>query len=282
MKAIHGCCVFLIVMTALTVTPYHVADAAGLLLYDTFNTTYINPDKWVGQDTESDSSHPVLRESVRQIQGNRLHLLARASACATCGNEDHLWGANRLRPLKLQNATILQAALQVKDLSLVDSGTNTDAALARARILGYFFNDGNSSGTNDATGDVYAWIGVHRSSDSSDPEGELSVDAYVKKCNDASCKFNQTVLGKIEKLGTLKVGNSATLKMQWDKTNHQFIFTLNGINPQTIGYGVIQVVKPPITTSNRRLEVHLEVPNSTVTPHPSAFMDAYFDSVYYK
>jgi hypothetical protein len=60
------------------------------------------------------------------------------------------------------------------------------------------------------------------------------------------------------------------------------MFSMNGKTPQTIDYGVTPIVNPPITNSNRRLEVHLEIPNSTVAPRPTAFMDVYLDSMFFK
>lgn len=278
----------LVVLVAITPC-YGAAPPAGFTLYDNFGGKTIDPDKWVSQQTETDSSHRVLRESVFEIDKSQLHLVARAWACTDCANNvtGTVAGQSRLRALgALSDATAMQATVQVKQVSVVGSDVNSSVAQARARLLGWFFNDGGSTGADDATGDVFAWIGVRRQSDSTDEPGLMTIVGVVARCSDSTC--NNSTSTETLPLGTVKSGAKTTLYLEWDNGGGKFIFKwLNGkkITTAEMTYeqaGVSNVL-PRVNTTNR-LDVWSTVPNDNCAKgeRPMAFMDAYFDDIYYK
>jgi hypothetical protein len=274
----------------LAFTPCHGgAPPTGFTLYDNFGSKIIDPDKWVGQQTETDSSHRVLRESVVEIDKNQLHLVARTWACKDCLNNDTgtQGGQSRLRALgALSSATSMQATVQVKQLAVAGSDVNQNPAQARARLVGWFFNDGTSTGPGDQTGDVFAWIGLRRKSDSTDAAGVMTIVGVVARCEDSTCSDSSTT--ETQPLGTVKYGPKTTLALDWDDGNQRFIFKwLSGKNATTaeITYAQAGVSNAAqrVNTANR-LDVWSTVPNDngTTGERPMAFMEAYFDDIYYK
>ncbi|MHC1744611.1 MAG: hypothetical protein AB9873_16490 [Syntrophobacteraceae bacterium] len=290
MKGAVRVCMLLVVVLA--VAPcYGGAPPAGFTLFDNFSGKMFDPNKWIGQAVEADTGNRVMRESIIEVDRNQAHLLVRSWACTTnCGNFDDgtKYGQNRLRAIG-NVATALQATIQVKQVAVVGSDTNTAPTQARIRLMGWFFNDGSGdSATFDSTGDVYAWIGLRRNSNSTDAAGLLTVVANVGHCLDASCNTAEN----FEKtMGTVKVGAKTTVSVEWDKANQKFVFKRAiGRTPMTeeiayaevpfLGVGIPDDL-PAVAVSNR-VDVITFVPNDADGVRPMGFMDAYFDDFYYK
>lgn len=266
----------------LATTPCYAAATSVLTLYDNFSGNYINPTLWVGEETESDTSNRVLREDVRQIESKRLHLKACAWGCTQCGSTNTHQGENRLNATGLQNATALQAGVMVNNVAVEGGSGNSNPAVAKARLFMFLFNNGQSTGPDDETGDVFAYIDAERWSNSTDAANVLDVLGRVLICTDATCSSN-TVLEETNTLGTLKVGTIATFYMEWTKAKHQILFrnTISGKSTsQTLNYGSFKTVNAP-SHYIRRIDVQCRVADSTAS-QSSSLMDAYFYNVLYK
>ena|GEM_PF-4979612 len=90
-------------------------------------------------------------------------------------------------------------------------------------------------------------------------------------------------MGETDQLGTVNVGKTATLYVEWDKANNQFVFKVNTLKKtlsQAVGYGTFSTVNPPVWNV-KRLDAVCYVPGST-SSRGYALIDAFFDNVYYK
>lgn len=285
---------FVLLAVALMVAPcYGGPPPVGFTLLDNFTGKMIDPNKWIGQSVEADTSNRVMRESIIEVERNQAHLVARSWACTTnCGDyvEGTKYGQNRLRAIG-NVATALQATFQVKQVEVVGSDVNISPAQARIRLMGWFFNDGTGVPASfNSTGDVYAWIGLRRKSDSTDAKGILSVVANVGYCLDAACNSAEN----FEKtMGTVKVGAKTTVSVEWDKGNQKFIFKNSSGRTSVVAeirYDEVSFLGvdipddlPAVAVSNR-VDVITFVPNDdgATGVRPMSFMDAYFDDLYYK
>ncbi|MEN6437576.1 MAG: hypothetical protein ABFD97_03235 [Syntrophobacter sp.] len=284
--------VLLMVLAVIGLAVPCFAGSESMTLYDDFNKKAINAFKWTGQENESDSNHRVIREAVRQIEGQQLHLGVCAKAtCTDCGNTDVKYGQNRLKVRTTNTFTALKATVKVNAVTLVGGTLNATPPAARARVYGFFFNDGTSTGQTDSTGDVYAYISLGKASDSATASNRVNIEGYVNRCKEASCVSTEPVSSSPVSLGTVPIGQPVTLYVEWDKAGHKFIF--QKIKGQTIkdteeiSYaGILNDTAAPVNASNYRLDVIGVVPNDTTVPGslkaiPAAAIDANFDDVYF-
>ena len=268
MKFILGCCAVLLVV--LLGGPTHAVEK--LALYDDFNATLINPEKWVGYEVWSSWTS---REIVRQIVWNRLRLFTRGYGDNT-KETGRSPGGNRLRFTNSDAVTAIRANIQVKSYELTGSPGNPDYSFVRAALAGYFFNTGTPT-PGSSENDVWAQVGIVRRSNSADPPDTLIVEAYSQHCSDKDCNAGTTL--KYEPLGTIKVGERTTLSIKWDKINHRFLVKRDTASEVSLPYAVSDT-SPPATSNLQRLDTSYSIANSTTQPRPTAMIDAYFDNVY--
>jgi hypothetical protein len=156
--------------------------------------------------------------------------------------------------------------------------SNTDlnnATQAYALLTGSFFNTLPRS-DGDQTNDVLASIGIQSPPPGAPlPSGTLLVVASVTHCTNSSCVAPSIL--HLEPLGTVAIGTRVKLTIQWDQTNHQFIFTRGSQTPKPFTYGVPDTSPPGLPSKN--LEVFTNVANCTTTPAPVANISALFDDV---
>ena len=158
--------------------------------YDTFSDPDIDPFSWRGQDSTFTATLGVRNtESIRRITDDKLRLFLRSfgsdgTDVGTSGN-----GNNRVfinDPPLLDGdpqITALQAQITPKAAVNQDCQANTAQGVSRARILGFFFNDGTANATpGDLVGDIIA--GVHLEQNSK--LGKRIV-AFISRCDQAPC-----------------------------------------------------------------------------------------------
>jgi hypothetical protein len=78
-------------------------------------------------------------------------------------------------------------------------------------------------------------------------------------------------------LGSVKRGETARLRVQWDRDNHRFIFQRDDASEVFAPYAVSDT-DPPASAAKWLDAMHI-VPNCTATPRPMAFIEAWFDDV---
>jgi len=249
------------------------AWAGPLVLYDNFNAELINPDKWFG--TASGSNPNQMREDARLILLKRLQLLSR-SYSITDTDEGGSFSGESLHFINPDSVTAVKATIQVLGSQLQGCGANDKTSRVRARFAGYFFNTTNTPTSGSPVNDVFATIALIRQAGATDPPNTLRVSADISLCRDATC-FLVNVLGSAD-LGTARIGQQVTLRLEWDNINHQFIAQRDNQREVRIPYTVRD--NSPPGAKSKRLEVAQWLANCTAQPRPTSFMSAFFDNVY--
>ena len=213
-------------------------------------------------------------ENVLQISNKSLHLLNRVYG-NTGSDTGESAGGTRLEFADGDIITAIKATVQVNNITAAGCSTNpTTNTRTRARLGGRFFNTGVPT-PGSSLNDVFAFVGIQLRSDSTDKPGTLEVIGRVVKCNDSSC-FTNTKLDQ-QTLGAIKVKKKADLSIQWDKTNHQFIFQFGKLAPVISTYTVPDT--SPAGDPTKGLDLNHRIANCTVEPRPVAFVDVSFDNV---
>jgi hypothetical protein len=239
-----------------------------LALYDDFSGTRLDPAKWRGSEWGEWGS-----DAVRSIQTNSLDLLY-VGDCDTTANHvscESLLQVNFTNPAAV---TAIQATITPTQVVTTGCASNPLPTFAAARLYGAFFNTGApipSSHVND----VVARIQVGRSSTSTDPASILRVNARVYHCLDQDC-LNATDL-YLQDMGPMTIGQRTTLGMQWDQTDHAFVFARDN-QPFIFFYGLSDVT--PAGRPDKRLDAAIDVPSCTTTPRPEGLIEAVIDNVF--
>jgi hypothetical protein len=158
--------------------------------------------------------------------------------------------------------------------------TNTDTTSTNASLLGNFFNT-NPQGNGSRANDVFASISVVRDSKSYlKAPNTANVAVNVGQCQDADC--NTVTFLYSQSLGKINKGVSTTLSVEWDATNHQFLFKRDN-NSLVFSYDPATYPDDsPPAYNGKLLGVGGAVANCQSTPRPTAYMNALFDDVYVK
>jgi hypothetical protein len=247
---------------------------AQLVLYDDFSAKPINPAKWSGSESSAGSAAPNT-ESARKLAGKQLSI-----SLTTWGRVDSDTGnaglqSNRLGVTNPVPATTLQADVTIKKAKVVGCTANTTSTRARAQVQGSFFNDGTSPGAGDRTGDIIGNIQIHRDTNTGD-----QIAAFITRCTNAGCT-SFTNPSSVTFTASWVHGVANTVRVEWDKSNKQFIYTLNpgGSQEQHILTYAFSDANAPVSNFK-----HLTVSNSAAScmgPAPRAYanMKALFDNV---
>ena len=215
MKTVFQCAALFVVM--LIGWPGYAAEC--LVLYDDFNTEYIDPGKWFGG--EFSPAFPRWgAEAIRQIQDNRLGLMYRSYGPT---------GAYSERPraefvvMFRDPATIttIQATVQVTDLANTGCPGGFESTEAWATLGGPFF--GNAASTAEGQiQDMVALIGVMGKAGTAGQPDVVQARALVFYCANRPCTTGTELYRK--DLGPITRGERVRLRLQWDRDNHRFIF----------------------------------------------------------
>jgi hypothetical protein len=209
-------------------------------LYDDFNSEFLDIAKW--GTSESVTGGVVVLEKVRGVQGQRLYMLNRDYGPTEAGLHR---GDNHLAFHDPDSIVGIKASIKVNKVEITQCPADQPTR-ARARIVGTFFDTVGGCGSLPApcgqANDVIAQILIQRFSDSSDRPGILRISGEVLECTDPSC-FLITNYQSVD-LGTVRVGQWATVSMEWIQANKQFIFQFGNEPPQTIEYPMNDMYPP--------------------------------------
>jgi hypothetical protein len=249
-----------------------------LTLYDNFNSALINPTKWTGSASDVLELHRYI--VFPAVGDGELHLEARGYGFRTsAAANDARSGNNRLRFRRLDPNVVraIKATVKVNNAVAVPCPTaGSEVTQARFRLFGYFFNDGTGE-PGRATGDVQARIEIRRLSTEPSTNKKLNVRALVFRCHDPDCTFGQTLSNQT--LGTINVGTTATLLLQWDRDTNRFLFRLN-TNPQKIYTYTLPDTAPPQNFFDKKYIDVSHLIGNCVATQTYAFMSVNVDDVF--
>jgi len=250
------------------------AAVTPLVLYDNFQSTHIDPAKWVGEPaslpnaTDKDRRE-VKIELVGEDDSRRLHISQTAYSSIADNNGDGGVGFG----LGFANPSMVKSVSFTLAVGTEEVGCGADdPAWAGAGFFGDYFNP---SGAQDGqTGDIVASIGVGRLS--TDNVTTLDASASVSQCQDAQCN-GQTVLVS-QDLGPVQAGSTNRYSATWDQPNHQFVFRLNNNASVALPYNLPDSLPPGL--SDKSFYVFASIPHCTTAPRPVTQIDAFVGSVY--
>jgi len=176
----------------------------------------IRSDRWAGRDDPA-------QEVERDIRGHKLLMRHRRQGVTAMGDAGFVGASN---VMSLNNPTAidqLEVEFNIRQAAVVGCAANpTFTRLRPAGISLNKFNDGTSPGPGNMTGDHFVRVLVNREAFTADPEGVLTVQAFVFRCINAVCSnaisnvFNLAV-------ATVTVGENFALRAVWDAPNNQFL-----------------------------------------------------------
>jgi hypothetical protein len=257
--------------------------------YDDFASGAIDPEKWQGTSTEGSAAAPTGR-ALRIVEGDALRI-ALTSWGGDSSNSGFVTTRERVRVRQLGTpggsgsitglkAHVTPLALDVQDCAAnPDTGANGTSALrARARLVAWFFNDGNGAAGNQ-TGDIFGQFQLVRQAD-----GANGIRADVIRCSNATCSVTASAVGGEQVFAaTWTLGSPLVYEIAWDQASSKITYTVT--NPSTLAVeshdlvylGTVASAGPPIGNFTA-----LEVLNSVKScsgARKRVLTDALFDNV---
>ena len=231
-------------------------------LYDNFSAATLDPVRW--QDAERS----------RLVAGKTLRLTQRDWGL-TASDAGSNWLSFSQAMTRSGPATQIRAQVRPMALDMTACAANANPTRVLARVHGTFFNTGNRiAGSN--VGDVYARIYTVRYSNSADAPGVLRVEGQLFMCTVADC-HDATQLGATVALGTVNLGTSTLLQIDWDRANRQFLFSRDKAAPTALAYSVDDSAEPGAPFKGVGTQTY--VANCASGPRATAYIDAKFDNV---
>jgi hypothetical protein len=257
-----GCMVVLVVLVG---TLAHAVEP--LVLYDNFNAEQVDMGKWVRAEEGAGTAPTV------QIQDNRLRLFNRSY-----GKTDSDQGKDEgslFLAFSNSAVTAIKATVQVNDVGATGCPrTPSQETLAFTLLGGSFFNTATPMPGSELH-DLWAVIGIYRDSGMGVPTDVLHAISVVGHCTNADCKESTWLHSRA--LGPVKRGERATLRVQWDRDNHRFIFQRDDDLEVFAPYTLSDAAPP--SRQRKGLRIGYEAANCTAMPRPEAFIEVFFDDV---
>ncbi|MGH8070226.1 MAG: hypothetical protein ACRERE_34290 [Candidatus Entotheonellia bacterium] len=255
----------IVVLIFLAGTLAHAAEP--LMLYDDCNAPQIDQDKWVREE-EGAGTEPIV-----QIQDHRLHLFNR-SYSKTDSDQGKGEGSLFLTFANSAAVTAIQATVQVNDVRATGCPSNPEDTYAVTFLGGSFFNAATAT-PGSALHDVWAIIGLVRGSDMNLPTDVLLAVSIVGHCTNADCKDSTWLHSR--DLGSVRRGEMATLRVQWHRDTHRFIFQRDDDLEVFVPYTLSDTAPPG--RQRKGLRISYEAANCTPPSQPVTFIEAVFDDV---
>ncbi len=233
------------------------AAAAALVSYDDFTQTYINPNRWYGEEGKQYGG--TRAEAQRLIVGGQLRIQAKGWG-DNFSNTSFSTVRNSVVITKSSAVTDLRATLTARTVAASACAANTTPSIMRARLFGFFFNAGQPiPGSN--YNDIFAGIQIYRASNSTDGAGVLRVSSFVGQCTDDAC-IASTILASAD-MGATTVGTPIALQMSWDPANNRFNFQRDSETVVPLAYTVADT--QPAAFPVKRLEVSDQIAHCSAT-----------------
>jgi hypothetical protein len=253
----------------------------ALKLYDNFNaSTLINHTKWTGSASDVLEVYKGILTVTPSPVDRELRLEARGYGFRTSvGPQDARSSNNRLRfrrsdPTKVR---AIKATVKVNSYQAVGCPTaGSEITQSRFRLGGYFFNAGGGE-PGRAVNDVLARVEIRRLSNSTDPANVLNVRGVVYRCIDNDCVLSETLFNQT--LGTILVGNTATVLLQWDPATNRFLFQLNALPVVNYTYSLADAAPPQNSFDKKMIEIGHYIANC-VAAQTQAYISVNVDDIY--
>ena len=260
---LSGCIVVFVVLAG---TPAHAMEP--MMLYDDFNAGQIDTGKWVREE-EGAGTEPSV-----QIRDNRLRLFNRSYG-KTDSDQGRDEGNLFLTFSNSAAVTAIKATVQVNDVRATGCPSNPQPTRAVTFLGGSFFNTFTPTPGSELH-DVWALIGVGRRSNMDVATDVLSALSLVGRCTNVNCKASMWLHSR--DLGPVRRGEMTTLRVEWDRDNHRFIFQRDDDLEVFFPYTLSDTAPP--SRQRKGLRITYEAAPCTPPSQPVAFIEASFDDVF--
>ena len=269
-----------ILLSGLFSTAAFAGSQEDWVRYDNFNSQFMDIEKWTA--SESWDAGVVILESTRGLYGGRLNLMCRAFGNTPPdppylgtrrGDVRSFFGIGRV----FQS---IKVSVKVNDIKVTGCPDNTDPTYSRVSIVGNFFNvvDPNPS-PGDSTDDVGAGIRIVRGSDSTDKHNLLEVWGDVWRCTNPGCTSVSFVEPTPVLLGKIKLGQWATIQIDWDRNGRQFNLKADRLPTLTVPYPQ-EWEEFPANNPVNFLRASNWIANCPPDKRALGFVEAEFDNLY--
>jgi|GEM_PF-6772969 len=211
-------------LTRLSANQQEHADAVVMSLepwsvYEDWTKPTIRSDRWF---VRTGNAH----EAKREVKGQ--HLLMRfRNEGITSSNVGLLGPMQAFRIFRPSPVNAIKVKFLVKDYTVVGCEENNLMTRIRPAAISLSkFNDGNSTGPGDLTGDHFARVMVNREAFTSDPQRKMTVMAFLFRCIDAVCSNAYSAIFNLN-MGQIKVGEEFFLRIVWDEPNNRYLVGFN-------------------------------------------------------
>jgi len=242
----------------------HAQSSTNLVLYDTFDETFLSPSKWSLYGACFTWS---VLECVREIQDDRLRLAVRSYG-ATNSNQGNAYGPSEAHFTNPTPIKRIAASLTVRQANVSSCPANPDTQAAQTLISGNFFNSG-SGNPND---DVQAFLDIEHVS--TQPQGQLQAIGFMH--------WQGQFFGGVG-FGSVSVGQRVIAQLSWDQPNHQFVVSWTDVNTGAVTQAFMPYAIPdtaPPAAPDKFLGVRAFAPNCVGTQMMSTYGDTTFDRVW--
>lgn len=271
MKILLSCLIILLV----SLLGAAVRADGQLVLYDHFHQGFIDETKWGANQTIVGAT---ILEYVREIQGDRLHMSNRAFGNQG-SNDGRSTATIRINSFGFPGGfTTARASIKVEGVEATGCSDNEAPTSARAQLVGHFFKTSEES--DGAKDHVLGVIQIQRSSNSADKKNVLGVYGVLVHCLDSDCLTFDTTS---KELGKVKLGQWATVQIEWDQVGEEVIFTLDKNPPQSISYSDKEWDFYPLSSPGQYPGINLEAASKIANckaERQMGFVDADFDNVF--
>ncbi len=211
-------------------------------LYDDFSGARLDPNRWANL------------ELVREVSGGR-------SLSKTAG----VGAPGTLVPNRARFAN--QNAVRAIRADVAVTAAESTGSTVRWTMGGGFYNDGSSTGGQDASGDVNAYVRIFSSNGA-----PLTVEFYTARCGNASCGTTTVLFSDV--LGTVNLGETHTSALAWDGS--VFTYGIDGVTRIFDPKPLAPVIKP--ATAHRKGPQQTEVLIETAGGY--GYVSVTLDNVY--
>jgi hypothetical protein len=233
-----------------------------LKLYDKFSSSPINGNLWLDGEHSSQIKGGVLVMSERMYSPHD----------SNTGENYQTFRTAMAEPLDVNE---MKATITVTALEVNTCAANSFIGSSRARVQGSFFNSGTPT-PGSSTNDVLGQGVVARFANSTDPAGVYQVYGQIVLCTNDTCSTSTSVARTA--LGTVNIGTSVVLEVQWDQANHQFLFARDNGAAVAVPYTLADTNAPGSPVKD--VDVRVDVANCVLTPALTGYVQASFDNVY--
>jgi hypothetical protein len=237
------------------------APQAATRVYDNFNGTFLNPNRWAPRTLDG----PLVLDLVRKVQSGKLSWSHRVAGDTNADTgektgEEELVLIQRPGAIREMQFDVLVKSYLVGRCPVPGSDPSVVSITAEAAL----FSDGAAPGSTDR--DVYAGIGVIRGQGPALPANRLNVGGFL-------FHEQEGLLGFVV-LGTVARNVNSTLRFRWNPEANEVEYQFNANPVQTLTY----TQDDSVPRDSRYLSLGLSAANCTAERQYAA-IDAVIDNV---